>query len=590
MLVKKEEKPQFETLEEKRNFWHSTSHLLAEAVTSLWPDALPTIGPPIDEGFYYDFDKKEPFTPADLEKIEKKMMEIAEAGEKITHKEVTVGEAKKLFVKNPYKLELIEEFAAKGEKISLYYQGRFFDLCEGGHAENMGQIKAIKLLKVAGAYWRGSEKNKMLQRIYGISFPEKEMLDAYLKALEEAEKRDHKRIGKEMELFMQSELVGKGLPIWLPKGETIIREIENLAMRVEKKAGYVRVRTPHLAKKELYLMSGHLPYYQESMYPEMKLEDGSYYLKAMNCPHHHLIYKHKPRSYRDLPLRIAEYGTQYRNELSGTLAGLLRVRMISMNDGHIYCTAEQIESEFEGVMKMTIGYYNLFGLKDYCFRLSLHDPGNREKYIDDQKGWSITEEILRKVLKRLKVKFTEAKGEAAFYGPKVDVQFKTVIGREESLSTIQLDFAASKKFGLAYADKDGKENCEVYVIHRAPLSSHERLVAFLIEHYAGNFPMWLNPVQVEVFAVSEKFSGYAKKVHEALLEKGIRSELDDSNNTLPYKVRRAQLLRVNYAITVGGREEEAGTVTARNREGKLEAMKLEEFVEMVGREARAPAL
>ncbi|MFA4907093.1 MAG: threonine--tRNA ligase [archaeon] len=584
----KTEIAKFETPEEKRHFWHSSSHLLAEAVTGIWPDALPTIGPAIDGGFYYDFDKKEPFTPQDLEKIEKKMREIAERGEKIARKEVSAEEARKLFAKNPYKLELINEFAEKGEKITLYYQGKFFDLCEGGHADSLGQIRAIKLLKVAGAYWRGSEKNKMLQRIYGISFPKKEMLEDYLKMIEEAEKRDHKRIGKEMDLFMQSELVGKGLPIWLPKGEIIRQEIEELAMRMEKKAGYVRVRTPHLAKKELYLMSGHLPHYAETMYPEMKLDDGSYYLKAMNCPHHHLIYNHRQRSYRELPLRIAEYGTCYRNELSGTLTGLLRVRMLSMNDAHIYCTFDQIESEFESVIKMIVDYYKVFGFGDYYFRLSLHDPQNREKYIDDPKGWSLTEGILRNVLERLKVKFVEAKGEASFYGPKVDIQFKMVTGREETMSTVQLDFAAKKKFGLSYADRDGKENGEVYVIHRAPLSTHERLIAFLIEHYAGNFPMWLNPVQAIVFAVSEKFSDYAKKVQDALIEAGIRSEFDDSDNTLPYKVRRAQLERTNYAVTVGGREEEAGTVTARDRKGKLETMKLEEFVSRLAEEARKP--
>ena len=544
-------------------FRHSSAHLLAHAVTELFPKAKPTIGPVVEEGFYYDFDIEHGFTPEDLEKIEKRTQEIVEKNYKVERIELSEADAKKLFRGNQYKIEIIEETAAKGESLSAYRQGNFTDLCRGPHIISTGLIKGIKLTKVAGAYWRGDSKNKQLQRIYGISFPDKKELDDYLRRIEEAEKRDHKKIGREMELFMTSESVGKGLPIWLPKGEIIKREIENFAIKTEAEAGYQRVATPHLAKKELYIQSGHLPYYKDSMYPEMQLDDGNYYLKAMNCPHHHIIFGHKSRSYRELPLRISEYGVCYRNELSGTLSGLLRVRMLSMNDAHIYCSKEQIESEFENVLNLIVKYYNTFGLKDYYFRLSLGDTSNKEKYVDEPANWEFSQSVLRKVLKKLNVKFVESNGEAAFYGPKVDIQYKTVIGREETISTIQLDFIAKKRFGLKYADKDGKENNEVYVIHRAPLSTHERFMAFLIEHYAGKFPLWLSPVQIKVLTVADRFSKYAEEIKNIFEKEGARIEVDARTESVSYKVRDAQNQRIPLIVTIGEKEEQSKTLAVR---------------------------
>ncbi len=550
-------------------FRHSTAHLLAHAVVELFPTAKPTIGPTVEEGFYYDFDIERHFIPEDLTKIEERMQEIVKKDYKVERIELTLSEAKGMFRDNPYKIELIEEFHQQKLPISAYRQGNFTDLCRGPHIPNTGKIKAFKLAKVAGAYWRGDQKNKQLQRIYGTSFPEKKELDAYLKMLEEAEKRDHKKIGRELELFMTSELVGKGLPIWLPKGEIIKREIENFAIETERKAGYLRVSTPHLAKKELYIKSGHIPYFQDSMYPEMRLDDGDYYLKAMNCPHHHLIYSHKSRSYRDLPLRISEYGTCYRNELSGVLSGLLRVRMLSMNDAHIYCAKEQIEQEFENVIEMVVNYYKIFGLEDYHFRFSLWDQNNKEKFIDEPHNWEFSQDILRKALQKNKVKFVEAVGEAAFYGPKVDIQFKTVTGREETMSTIQLDFLAKEKFGLKYADKDNKENNEVYVIHRAPLSTHERFIAFLIEHYAGKFPLWLAPVQIKILTVADRFEKYANGIKEEFDNHNLRVEVDARTESVGYKVREAQSQKIPLILTVGEKEEKNDAVAVRTLDNKV---------------------
>ena len=586
----------YSTKEGQDIFWHSTAHVMAEAIMKLFPGTLPTIGPPIDFGFFYDFDKKEPFSQEDLAKIEAEMEKIVKEDRPIVRHEYTKPEAKKLFdgsgknkYENKYKLQLIDEKGegAEGSKVSVYYQGDWYDLCGGPHVPSTARIKGFKLTKISGAYWKADVKNQQLQRVYGVSFPEKKMLDEYVKQQEEAEKRDHKKLGREMELFMQSELVGKGLPIWLPNGEIIKEEIEKFAKEVERKAGYVRVRTPNLAKKELYLTSGHLPYYAHSMYPEMKLDDGSYYLKAMNCPHHHLIFKYKTRSYRDLPLRIAEYGTCYRNELSGTLSGLLRVRMLSMNDAHIYCTKEQIEEEFEKVIKMVVDYYKKFGFKDYYFRLSLHDPANKEKYIDEPDMWIFAEDKLHEVLKKLKVKYVEAADEAAFYGPKVDVQYKTVTGREETMSTVQLDFAAKKKFELTYADKDGKENNEVYVIHRAPLSTHERLMAFLIEHFAGKFPLWLAPEQVRILTLADRFNEYAEKVREKYFDAEIRVELDRKSESLNYKVREAQMDHVNYILVIGEKEVQAGTVNVRTRDNEvLGPIDIDEFLVRLKKEIK----
>ena len=563
---------------------HSVAHLLAAAVMELWPDTKRTIGPAIENGFYYDFEFKNPISEEDLPKIEQKMREILLTWDKFTRYELTAHDAKMEYPNNQFKHELIDEYSKEGKKVSFYKSGNYWDLCKGGHVPSMKMVKpdAFKLMHLAGAYWRGNSKNPQLTRIYGLAFADKKQIDEYLKQQEEAEKRDHKKIGREMELFMTHELVGKGLPIWLPKGEIVKREIENFAIETEKKAGYQRVTTPSLAKKDLYIKSGHLPYFADSMYPEMALDDGNYYLKPMNCPHHHLIFNHKARSYRDLPLNISEYGVCYRNELSGTLAGLLRVRMLSMNDAHIYCRKDQIEKEFEDVIKMIINYYKVFGLENYHFRLSLWDSDNKDKYINEPENWEFAQSVLRGVLQKNKVKFVEGIGEATFYGPKVDIQYKAVTGREETMSTIQLDFAAKEKFELKYADKDNKENNEVYVIHRAPLSTHERFMSFLIEHFAGKFPLWLAPVQIKILTVADRFEKYANKSKEEFEINNLRVEVDSRTQSVGYKVREAQHQKIPLILTVGEKEENNGTVAVRTRDNKVYFdVKVEDLLEKI---------
>jgi len=561
---------------------HSLAHLLAAAVMEIWPDTKRTIGPAIENGFYFDFEFSKPISEDDLPKIEARMREILPKWDGFERHELGAAEAKKEYPHNQFKHELIDEFSQGEKKISFYKSGDYWDLCRGGHLSSMKKIKpdSFRLTGIAGAYWRGSEKNPMLTRIYAVAFQTKKELDEYTKQQEEVQKRDHKKLGRELELFMTHELVGKGLPIWLPKGEIIKREIENFAIDTERKAGYQRVSTPILAKKELFIKSGHIPYFQESMFPEMVLDDGNYYLKAMNCPHHHLIYGHKPRSYRDLPLRISEYGLCHRYELSGVLAGLLRVRMLSMNDAHIYCRKDQIEEEFENVIKLAVNYYKTFGLENYYFRLSTWDPENKEKFINEPENWEFSENVIRNVLRRNNVKFMEAKGEAAFYAVKVDIQFKAVTGREETMSTIQLDFAAKKKFGLKYADKDNTENNEVYVIHRAPLSTHERFMAFLIENYAGKFPLWLSPVQIRILTVADRFNDYANKLKEKFDENNLRVEIDSSAESIGKKVFEAQNEKIPLILTVGEKEENNGTVAVRTLDGDVRfGMKSDEFLE-----------
>ena len=552
---------------------HSAAHVLAEAVLSLYPKVKLGIGPAIENGFYYDFDNLK-ITEEDLLKIEKKMQELISKNALFKKSAKTKAEAKKILKDQPYKLELLEEIS----KPTFYQSGEFVDLCAGPHVSATGEIKAFKLLSIAGAYWKGDSKNKMLTRLYGTAFPSQKELKQYLQQREEAEKRNHIKLGKELEIFMISDVVGKGLPLWLPKGNIIKEEIEKFAKEIELKAGYERVSTPILAKKELFMKSGHLPYYKDSMYPSMKMDDGEYYLRAMNCPHHHLIFKNKLVSYRDLPLRLAEYGTVYRNELSGTLAGLLRVRGMTQNDAHIYCRKDQIEEEFENVLKMVQEYFRVFKLENYWFRLSKWSPKNKEKYINEPKNWEYTQEILRRVLKKLKVNFTEADDEAAFYGPKVDVQFKSVTGREESMSTIQLDFAAKERFDLTYQDKDGKENKEVFVIHRAPLSTHERFMAFLIEHYAGHFPLWLSPVQVKLVTVNDNSIAFAQQIREELKEKNIRAELDDRQESIGKKVRDAQIMKIPIIITIGDKEVQNKSLAIREH-GKVQfGVNVERFI------------
>ncbi len=545
---------------------HSAAHLLAAAVLKLYPDAKRTIGPATDDGFYYDFEFKQPLSETDLPQIEATMRELVKNWHGFERKEVTKDEALETFKDNRYKTELIEEFAQDGQSLTFYTSGDYTDLCRGGHCEHPDQeLQHFKLLSLAGAYWRGSEKNTMLTRIYGTAFPTAEELNQYLTNLEEAKKRDHRKIGKEMELFTFDDMVGKGLPLWLPNGTILKDQVEKLAVEMEAADGYVRVSTPHMAKEALFLTSGHLPYYKDGMYPPMEMDDGIYYLKAMNCPHHHLIYLAKPRSYRDLPLRLAEYGTVYRNELSGTLAGLLRVRMLQMNDAHLYVRADQIEEEITKVIRLTQNYFAIFGLDDYWFRLSLWDANHKEKYIDQPENWSMTEDILRQLLKKLDVKFIEVADEAAFYGPKIDVQFRSAIGREETMSTIQLDFLAKERFHLSYTDSSGAINNQVFVIHRAPLSTHERFMAFLIEHYAGNFPLWLAPVQVAILPVSDKFAEAAHQLAKEWKAKGIRVHVDDGNETLGNRIRKAAGQKVPYQIVMGQKEADGADMQIRIR-------------------------
>lgn len=566
---------------------HSCAHLLAAAVINIWPDAKRTIGPAIENGFYYDFDfGNHKVSEEDFPKIEQEMRRLIKSWKSFDRSEHSAEEAKKLYPGNEFKHELIDEFTEGGKKkVSFYTSGEYTDLCKGGHCEHPDkEIKYFKLLSVAGAYWRGSEKNKMLTRIYGTCFSTKEDLDTYLHMLEEAKKRDHRKLGKDLDLFFIDDVVGKGLVMWLPKG-TIVRDlIENLAKKMEEDAGYLRVVTPHIAKEELFLTSGHLPYYKDSMYPPMVMDDGTYYLKAMNCPHHHRIFLHGIRSYREMPVRLAEYGTCYRNELSGTLSGLLRVRAMAMNDAHMYCTKSQIKEEFAGVLRLTMQYFEIFGLKDYWFRLSKWDPSNKEKYIDEPENWKFSEQVLREVLQEMNVPFKEADNEAAFYGPKVDVQFKSALGREETMSTIQLDFAAKKRFNLTYIDESGKQNNDVFVIHRAPLSVHERFLAFLLEHYAGNFPVWLSPVQVELLPVNDSHIPKALELCNKLKNAGIRTEVNVQAMTLGKKIRSATLKKIPYMGIMGDKEttQQELTVSIRSRDGKEHGAKsVAEFITMI---------
>jgi len=560
----------------------------------MFPEAKFGFGPPIEDGFYYDFDLPRTLIPEDLKILEEKMRAIMKEKQTFVRKEEPADEAIEFFkqVDQPYKVNLIEDLKKEGVKTVSFYEnvdkegkGRFIDLCEGGHVESTGEIKAFKLLSIAGAYWRGDEKNKMLQRIYGTCFETKEQMDEHLKMVEEAKKRDHRKLGKELKLFTFSDMVGQGLPLWLPNGTVIVEQLEQLAKRTELKGGYKQVRTPHLAKEIMYKTSGHLPYYAGTMFPPLTMveEDGreeKYYLKAMNCPHHHQIFASEPRSYRDLPLRLAEYGTCYRYEKSGELFGLMRVRMLSMNDAHIYCTEEQFESEFKAVNDMYIEYFKLFGLTKYVMRFSTHDPKELgKKYVDDSKLWLKTEDMVRKVLVNSKINFVEIPNEAAFYGPKIDVQVWSSIGREFTIATNQVDFAVPRRFGLVYMDKDGQEKTPL-CIHRAPLGTHERFIGFLIEHYAGAFPLWLAPVQIKILPVSDKFLEYAHTIREILEADGYRVELDDSAEGLGKKIRNAELSKVPYMVVVGEKEVEAQTVAVRDyATKKQEVLTVKEFLE-----------
>jgi len=545
---------------------HSTAHLMAQAVKRLFPKTKVTIGPYLDNRFYYDFDVETPFTEEDLLSIETEMSKIASENLTISHQAISRKEAVNLFqsMDEPYKVEIIEAID-ESETLKIYTQGDFTDLCRGPHIANTNQIQHFKLLSSSAAYWRGDENNQTLQRVYGTSFADKKDLKAYLNMLEEQKKRDHRKIGKEMDLFFYDDEVGPGLPLWTPKGSVIIEELESLAKEKESLAGYDRVRTPHLTKGDLYEKSGHLDHYVSSMYPAMDVDGMNYYIKPMNCPHHHKIFASTPKSYRDLPLRLAEYGTCYRYEKSGELFGLMRVRSMQMNDGHIYCTEEQFKDEFLAVCNMYLEYFKIFGIEKYQMRLSLHDPkelGN--KFIDNAELWIKTENDVRNALQDAKLNFVESVGDAAFYGPKIDVQVWSAIGREFTLATNQVDFAVPERFALHYTDMNGEAKTPL-CIHRAPLGTHERFIGFLIEHFGGNFPLWLAPQQVAVLPVSDKYNDYAESIIKELKDNKIRVKSDLRSEKIGSKIRDAELEKINIMLIIGEKEAEDQSVTVRRR-------------------------
>jgi threonyl-tRNA synthetase len=570
-------------------FRHSLSHVMAQAVLRLFPGTKLAIGPAIGNGFYYDFDAENPFTPEDLTSIEKEMKRVVKQNHRFERFELPADEARELLKDEPYKLEILQGIGDE-ERLSFYRDGDFCDLCRGPHIIGTGQARYFKLLSVAGAYWRGDEKNKMLQRIYGTAFSSREALDHHLEMLEEAKKRDHRRLGQEQELFLFDDEIGPGLPLWQPKGTVLIEELENLAKLVERKAGYKQVRTPHIGKDVLYERTGHLPYYAESMYPPMEMDGVRYYLKPMNCPHHHKIYGSVARSYRDLPLRLSEYGTCYRYEKSGELFGLMRVRSMQMNDAHIYCTLDQFEEEFLAVCRLYLDYFELFGIEKYVMRFSTHAPEELgKKYVDEPVLWEKTEEMVRQAMKNGGIEYTEVPGEAAFYGPKIDVEVWSAIGREFSFSTNQVDFAVPARVGLVYTNSAGEEEHPI-CIHRALLGTHERTIGFLIEHYAGAFPVWLAPVQAVVLPIAERHGEYGDSVHRKLLDAGVRSELH-GDGTLNYRIRQAQVHKVPYMLVLGDREVEKGEVTIRQRTGEnLDPMSVADAVGMVAERISSKAL
>lgn len=563
---------------------HSTAHVLAAAVSELYPGTKFGVGPVVENGFFYDLELSKPITPQDLLRIEKKMKDIVKRREKFIRKEMPLTEAIVYFERlgQPYKVELLRDLMTRGttsmkpeeiqdvgvEKmpttVSVYETGKFVDLCRGPHVEDTSYIKAFKLTKIAGAYWRGSEKNKMLTRIYGLAFLDEEELNAYLTLLEEAEKRDHRKLGAELELFMISPEVGMGLPIWLPKGAFIRKKMEDMVRSLEESQGYSYIDTPHIARKQLYERSGHWQHYRDSMYSPLDIEGEEYILRPMNCPHHIQVYALRQRSYRELPMRLAEFGTVYRFEKSGELTGLNRVRGFTQNDAHIFCAPEQIKKEVVSLIDLTKKVYSAFGVKDVWVRLSLRDPEDKVKYVADSKMWERAERALKGALDSKKVKYVTATGEAAFYGPKIDFQAKDVLGREFTVSTIQLDFSLPEKFGLEYIGDDGGKHRPV-IIHRAPLGSIERFFAFLVEHYAGAFPLWLAPTQVIILPVGKGHSKAASKLEAVLKKDGIRAEADSSRETVGYKIRKAEKMKIPYMLVIGDKEKNLKNLAVRAR-------------------------
>ena len=575
------------SLDGKKAYWHTTSHVLAQAVKRLYPETKLAIGPSIDNGFYYDLDTEKPFSEEDLLKLEEEMKKIIKEDLNIERYTLPRKEALKFMQdKNEnYKVELINDLPEDSE-LSFYEQGEFTDLCAGPHVQSTGKIKAIKLLSTSGAYWRGNEKNKMLQRIYGISFPKASQLDEYLNMLEEAKQRDHRKIGKELELFMTHELVGSGLPLYLPNGATIRRILERYIVDKEVALGYKHVYTPSLANVKLYETSGHWAHYKDSMFPIMQMENEQLVLRPMNCPHHMLIFKNKLRSYKELPIRIGELAHDFRYEASGTVCGIERVREMCQNDAHLFVRQDQIKDEFRNVVNLILDVYKDFGFTDYSFRLSLRDKEDKEKYFDDDEMWDSAEKQLREILQETKMEFYEAKGEAAFYGPKLDVQVKTALGHDVTISTCQLDFLLPRRFELKYIGEDGKEHTPV-VIHRAILGTLDRFMSFLIEETKGAFPTWLSPIQVKILTISDSQIEYAENVKKQFEKFGIRVELDSREEKIGYKIREAQLQKVPYMIVIGKKEVEENCIGVRSRkEGELGQMKLDDFIAKIEKEIK----
>ncbi|MDM5302813.1 threonine--tRNA ligase [Bacillus subtilis] len=567
---------------------HSTAHLLAQAIKRIYKDVKFGVGPVIENGFYYDVEMEEAITPEDLPKIEKEMKKIVNANLPIVRKEVSREEAKARFAEigDDLKLELLDAIP-EGETVSIYEQGEFFDLCRGVHVPSTGKIKEFKLLSLAGAYWRGDSNNQMLQRVYGTAFFKKADLEEHLRMLEEAKERDHRKLGKELKLFANSQKVGQGLPLWLPKGATIRRVIERYIVDKEISLGYEHVYTPVLGSKELYETSGHWEHYQEGMFPPMEMDNETLVLRPMNCPHHMMIYKQDIHSYRELPIRIAELGTMHRYEMSGALSGLQRVRGMTLNDAHIFVRPDQIKDEFIRTVRLIQDVYEDFGLSDYTFRLSYRDPEDTEKYFDDDEMWNKAQSMLKEAMDEIGHDYYEAEGEAAFYGPKLDVQVKTAIGKEETLSTVQLDFLLPERFDLTYIGEDGKQHRPV-VIHRGVVSTMERFVAFLIEEHKGALPTWLAPVQFQVIPVSPAVHlDYAKKVQERLQRDGLRVEVDIRDEKIGYKIREAQMQKIPYMLVVGDQEAENGAVNVRKYgEQNSETISLDDFVKKAVAEAK----
>ena len=575
---------------------HSLAHIMAQAVIERYPGTKTAIGPPIENGFYYDFDLPDKLGEEDLKGIENRMKEIIRGRHPFRVREVSAAEARELFEDNPYKRELVEGLTQGGydeygnalsddqqTAITVYQQDTFLDLCRGPHVEHTGEIKynAFKLMNVSSAYWHGDENNPMLTRIYGTAWRDKSELNAHLKRLEEAQKRDHRRLGRELELFMGHEFIGTGLPIWLPNGATVRRLIEEYIEEEERKAGYLHVYSPHLGKQELYEKSGHWEHYKDEMFPPIELKNENLVLRPMNCPHHILIYAAKLHSYRDLPIRIAELGTMYRFERSGKMGGLSRVRAMTLNDAHIFCTPSQVKEEFADVMRLVERAYRTLGIADYTYRLSLRDKADRGKYVDNDAMWDMAEDMLRETMDALDLPYVEVPGEAAFYGPKLDIQFRDVLGREETYSSIQIDFHLPNQFDLTYVDQDDRE-CHPVIIHRGVLSTMERMVAYLIELYAGAFPVWLAPIQAVLIPISDRHIAYAQRVTTRLTRAGFRVEIDDSNNRINAKIRNAQLRKIPYMLVVGDREVQGESVSPRLRTGEnLAAMPVQAFEDLL---------